>query len=316
MSKRYNSYPEYFRSIFGERVQKLSINAGFTCPNRDGTCGIGGCTFCNALAFNPSYCDTNKSVTQQMIEGQIFHQTRYRRATKYLAYFQTFSNTHANVDTLEKLYKEALDFPNTIGIVIGTRPDCINKPKLDLLESLAEKYYVKLEFGIESTYDSTLNRINRGHNFKTTVDAINATAERKNIHIGGHLIFGLPGESKEMILDQAKIISELPLETIKFHQLQIMKETLMAVDYLKNPDEYYFYELNEYIDLVIKFIELLNPSIVIERIASEVPPRFLLLPPKWDIRYDEVLRLFEKKLEEYDTWQGRDVTGDGVTGDG
>ncbi|MDR2085277.1 MAG: TIGR01212 family radical SAM protein [Bacteroidales bacterium] len=305
MLKRYNSYPDYFKSVFGERVQKLSINAGFTCPNRDGTCGIGGCTFCNALAFNPSYCDTKKTVTEQMTEGQIFHLTRYRRATKYLAYFQTFSNTHANIDALEKLFKEALDFPNTIGIVIGTRPDCIDKEKLDLIESIAKKYYVKLEFGIESTYDSTLERINRGHNFKTTVDAINATSERENIHIGGHLIFGLPEESMEMILNQASIISELPIETIKFHQLQIMKETLMAVDYLKNPDNYYFYELDEYLDLIVKFIEHLNPETVIERIASEVPPRFLLLPPKWDIRYDEVLRRFENKLVTYNTYQGR-----------
>ena len=286
-------------------MQKLSINAGFTCPNRDGTCGIGGCSFCNALAFNPSYCDTKKSVTQQMTEGQIFHLTRYRRATKYLAYFQTFSNTHASVDVLEKLFTEALAFPNTIGIVIGTRPDCINAAKLDLLETLAEKYYVKLEFGIESTYDSTLEKINRGHDYKTTTDAINATAARKNIHIGGHLIFGLPGETKEMILNQAATISELPIETIKFHQLQIMKDTLMAIDYSKNPDEYYFYELDEYLDLVIGFVELLNQNIVIERIASEVPPRFLLLPPKWDMRYDEVLRQFEKKLELNNTHQGR-----------
>ncbi|MDD2204811.1 MAG: TIGR01212 family radical SAM protein [Bacteroidales bacterium] len=302
--KRYNSYPEYFREIFGERVQKLSINAGLTCPNRDGTCGVGGCTFCNALAFNPSYCNPAKSISQQMEEGREFHLTRYRRASKYLAYFQTFSNTYCKLDKLVAMCKEALEFPNVVGIVIGTRPDCIDEQKLDFLQELACNHYIKIEYGIESTNDDTLKRVNRGHDYKSLVEAVNFTAKRQ-LHIGGHLIFGLPGETKEMIVAQAKLVSELPLETIKFHQLQIMKNTKMADEFVQNPSDFYFYELEEYLELVIRFVERLRPEIAIERIASEVPPRFLLMPPKWDMRYDVVLRRFEEKLEEFDTFQGK-----------
>lgn len=302
--KRYNSYPEYFREIFGERVQKLSINAGLTCPNRDGTCGVGGCTFCNALAFNPSYCNPAKSISQQMEEGREFHLTRYRRASKYLAYFQTFSNTYCKLDKLVAMCKEALEFPNVVGIVIGTRPDCIDEQKLDFLQELACNHYIKIEYGIESTNDDTLKRVNRGHDYKSLVEAVNFTAKRQ-LHIGGHLIFGLPGETKEMIVAQAKLVSELPLETIKFHQLQIMKNTKMADEFVQNPSDFYFYELEKYLELVIRFVERLRPEIAIERIASEVPPRFLLMPPKWDMRYDVVLRRFEEKLEEFDTFQGK-----------
>ncbi|MCK9302513.1 MAG: TIGR01212 family radical SAM protein [Bacteroidales bacterium] len=302
--KRYNSYPEYFREIFGERVQKLSINAGLTCPNRDGTCGVGGCTFCNALAFNPSYCNPAKSISQQMEEGREFHLTRYRRASKYLAYFQTFSNTYCKLDKLVAMCKEALEFPNVVGIVIGTRPDCIDEQKLDFLQELACNHYIKIEYGIESTNDDTLKRVNRGHDYKSLVEAVNFTAKRQ-LHIGGHLIFGLPGETKEMIVAQAKLVSELPLETIKFHQLQIMKNTKMADEFVQNPSDFYFYELEEYLELVIRFVERLRPEIAIERIASEVPPRFLLMPPKWDMRYDVVLRRFEEKLEKFDTFQGK-----------
>lgn len=301
---RYNSYPKYFRKLFGQRVQKLSINAGFTCPNRDGTVGVGGCSYCNALAFNPSYCNPKKSVTYQMNEGKIFHKTRYRRASKYLAYFQTFSNTYDTLERLKELFDEALSFPDTVGLVIGTRPDCIDDKKLDYLEELSKNYFIKIEYGIESIYDKTLKSINRGHNYNLTKDAIIKTANR-GIKVGGHLIFGLPGETKKMIINSADEVSKLPLESIKFHQLQIMKNTKMEDEYNQNPNKFYFYELDEYIDLVIDFVERLSPNISIERIASEVPPRFLLLPPKWDIRYDQVLNLFEQRLEERNSWQGK-----------
>lgn len=301
---RYNSYPKYFRKLFGQRVQKLSINAGFTCPNRDGTVGVGGCSYCNALAFNPSYCNPKKSVTYQMNEGKIFHKTRYRRASKYLAYFQTFSNTYDTLERLKELFDEALSFPDTVGLVIGTRPDCIDDKKLDYLEELSKNYFIKIEYGIESIYDKTLKSINRGHNYNLTKDAIIKTANR-GIKVGGHLIFGLPGETKKMIINSADEVSKLPLESIKFHQLQIMKNTKMEDEYNQNPSKFYFYELDEYIDLVIDFVERLSPNISIERIASEVPPRFLLLPPKWDIRYDQVLNLFEQRLEERNSWQGK-----------
>ncbi|MDD4142012.1 MAG: TIGR01212 family radical SAM protein [Bacteroidales bacterium] len=304
---RYKSYPEYFRDLFGERVQKLSINAGFTCPNRDGTCGTGGCTFCNPLAFNPSYCNPEKTVSQQMEEGRIFHLTRYRRASKYLAYFQTFSNTYSDLTYLKKIYSEALAFPNVVGLVIGTRPDCVDEEKLKYFAELAKDYYIKIEYGIESTYDETLKRVNRGHTYETLVDALEKTQEigQGKIHTGGHLIFGLPGETPEMMIAEAQTVSLLPLETIKFHQLQIMKNTKMAQEFQEHPGDFHLFSLEEYLDLVVAFIERLRPDMAIERIASEVPPRFLAAPPKWDMRYDEVLRIFCNALEKRNTYQGK-----------
>ena len=232
-SRRFNAYSNYFLKEFGERVQKLSIDAGFTCPNRDGTVGTGGCTYCNNDAFNPSYCSPSKSINQQIIEGIEFHQKRYRRANKYLAYFQPFSNTYAPLDKLRNIYHEALKFPEVIGLVIGTRPDCIDDKKLEFFSELSKKYYVIIEYGIESCYDKTLERVNRGHSFEQSVKAITKTAQ-KGIKTGAHIIFGLPGETKQEMLDEADILSELPLNNIKFHQLQIIKDTEMAIRYVES----------------------------------------------------------------------------------
>lgn len=303
-NRRFNSYSEYFRRVFGQRVQKLSIDAGFSCPNRDGTISTGGCSFCNANAFNPSYCQPFKSITQQISEGIEFHATRYRRASQYLAYFQPYTNTHAPLEKLQRLYEEALSYPEVIGLVIGTRPDCVDEKKLDYIARLAEKQYVIVEYGIESCYNRTLKRINRGHDFEQTQKALALTAER-GIKTGGHLIFGLPGESDDDMMKEAQIISNLPLTTLKFHQLQIVKDTLMAVEYRQQPGDFHLFELDEYLNLMMRFLEQLNPNIVVERIASEVPPHFLVEPPKWDLRYDQVLNLFEKKLAEEDSWQGK-----------
>lgn len=303
-NRRFNAYSNYFKNSFGERVQKLSINAGFTCPNRDGSLGVGGCTFCDNDAFNPSYCDPQKSVKQQIYEGIEFHQKRYRRANKYLAYFQAYSNTYADIAQLKALYEEALSIPEVIGLVIGTRPDCISDSLLEYLAGLSKKYYIILEFGIESCYDKTLLRINRGHTFQQSVDAIKLAASR-GIKTGAHLIFGLPGESREEMLKQVEIISELPINNIKFHQLQIIKGTKMAEEYISSPDSFDFFELPDYIEFVIDFLERLNPKIVIERFAGEVPPRFLAGPGWGLIRNDQILNLIEKCLEERDTWQGR-----------
>ncbi len=303
-NRRFNSYSEYFKRTFGERVQKVTIDAGFTCPNRDGSKGTGGCTYCNNDAFSPSYCIPEKSVTQQINEGIEFHEKRYRRANKFLAYFQAYSNTYKPLNELKKIYDEALQIDGIAGLVIGTRPDCIDDEKLEYFQKLSEKYYIILEYGIESCNNDTLKTINRGHTFEEAVEALEKT-KKYGIKTGAHFIFGLPGESKEYLLNEAKTISSLPLDTVKFHQLQIIKGTAMENDFKENPSKYNFYELPEYIEFFIQFLERLNPKFVVERFAGEVPPRFLAGPSWGLIRYDQILNKFEKRLTELDTWQGK-----------
>jgi radical SAM protein (TIGR01212 family) len=302
--RRFNAFSDYFRKSYGERMQKVSIDAGFTCPNRDGSKGSGGCTYCNNKAFNPSYCIPSKSVTEQIDEGIEFHRKRYRRAGSYLAYFQAYSNTYASLDTLSDLYNEALKHSDIKGLVIGTRPDCINSEILDLLKELSERCILLLEFGIESCYDKTLIRINRGHTFSDAVNALKASALR-GLNTGAHFIFGLPGESREEMLDQAEIISELPLKSVKFHQLQIIKGTRMEEEYNSNPSDFIIFTWDDYLDFIIKFLERLNPSMVIERFSGEAPPRYLTRTVWGKKRTDQIVGLIEKRLEELDTWQGR-----------
>lgn len=276
---RYNSYSAYFKHNYGTRLQKLSVDAGFSCPNRnphDRT--KGGCTFCNNQAFNPSYCSPQKSITQQLDEGIEFHQHRYRNAEGYLAYFQPYSNTFAPVDKLKDIYSEALAHPKVKGLIIGTRPDCVDDAKLDLIASLADvpHRFVAIEYGIESCYDATLAAIRRGHDFHATRHAINLTAER-GIHCGVHLVLGLPGESHDMILAEADIINSLPINSLKLHQLQVIKGTPMADGSAQAGNSF---RLDEYISLVCDFVERLRPDILIERFAGEVPPRFQAFPER------------------------------------
>lgn len=303
-TRRFNSYNAYFTKQFGSRVQKISIDAGFSCPNRDGKISTGGCTFCSNDAFNPSYCRPEKTIRQQIEEGIEFHKRRYRRANQYLAYFQPYSNTYKPLDELKKIYGQALEIPEIAGIVIGTRPDLIDENILQYLAEIQKTHYVIVEYGIESVYDATLKHVNRGHDFATAKRAVELTAAY-NLPCGGHFIFGLPGETKPMMLDAADIISQLPLTTVKFHQLQIFKNTTMADEYLQHKEAFHLFELEEYIDFVIDFTERLNPNIVIERFAGEVPPRYLLSEPWMKLRYDEVLARIEKRMEERDTWQGK-----------
>jgi radical SAM protein (TIGR01212 family) len=302
--RRFNAYSNYFRSIYGARVQKVSIDAGFTCPNRDGTKGTGGCTYCNNDAFNPSYCIPSKSVSQQIEEGIQFHRWRYSEAVSYLAYFQAYSNTYAPLDTLIKLYTEALAFPGVIGLIIGTRPDCIDDEKLAFLKELSQKNYVAVEYGIESCYNKTLRRINRGHTFEDAVEAIVKTAD-SGITTGAHFIFGLPGETRHEMLDQAQIISGLPLKTVKFHQLQIIKGTKMELEFQQNPSDFELFSWDEYLLFFISFLERLNPGLVVERFTGEAPPRFLTGEGWGKKRTDQIVNLIERKMEELDTWQGR-----------
>lgn len=303
-NRRFNSYSSYFKREFGGRVQKLTIDAGFTCPNRDGTVATGGCTYCNNDAFNPSYCTPSKSITQQIEEGIEFHAVRYRRADRYLAYFQAFSNTHASLEKLKELYTEALVNSKIIGLVIGTRPDCIDEQKLDYFQELSEKHYIALEFGVESCYNKTLNSINRGHTFEKSVWAIEETHKR-GIKTGAHIIFGLPGETRQEMMAEVAILSKLPLNTIKFHQLQIIKGTAMELQYQQNPAEFNLFGMEEYLNFMVDFLEQLNPNFVVERFTGEAPPRYLATPPWGNYRTDQLMVMLEKILEQRDTWQGR-----------
>lgn len=356
-NRRFNSYSNYFTKQFGGRVQKISIDAGFSCPNRDGKISTCGCTFCSNVAFNPSYCQPEKSIRQQIEEGIEFHQKRYRRANQYLAYFQPFSNTYKPLEELKRIYSQAFEAidsiptllphrndmtskalegidtlacpsmsfrgvsrsesmdgqarhdmpseqPKIVGIVIGTRPDLIDEAILQHLNEIQKTHYVMLEYGVESVYNETLRRVNRGHDFATAEKAIRMTAEH-GIPCGAHFIFGLPGETKTMMLDAADIISRLPLTTVKLHQLQIFKGTKMAEKYLEHPEYFHLFDLEEYIDFVIDFTERLCPDIVIERFAGEVPPRYLVSEPWMKLRYDAVLSRIEKRMEERGAWQGR-----------
>jgi len=301
--RRLNTYSDYFRRHFGTRVQKISIDAGFTCPNRDGTCGTGGCTFCNNDAFTPSYNEPGKSVKEQISRGMEFHRTRYRKATQYLAYFQSYSNTYADLATLRSVYEQALEVPEIAGIVVGTRPDCVDAEKLDYFLELSKKCYVTVEYGIESIFDRTLERVKRGHDAKQTTWAIRETA-RRGIRVGGHMIIGLPGEVRADFLHSADILSEWPLDNIKFHQLQVIYGTAMAREYKEKPGDFADFTMDEYLYLMMEIIERLNPAFVVERSAGEVTPG-MGIREGWGVRYDVVLRRFEELLEKYNTWQGK-----------
>ena len=373
--KRYNSFVGYYRRRYGERLQKLVLDAGFSCPNRDGTVGRGGCTYCDNAAFHPGYSTPGKPLLTQIDEGITFQKVRYPRARHYLAYFQAYSNTYGSLERLKALYEEVLRHPEVVGIVIGTRPDCVDVEKLDYLADLAAGRVlpgwqrslrqtqgptaqatvpgqakisaqapfpvqtktpdqatfsasadsvsestppvaepvevteltapiVVVEYGIESCHDSTLRHINRGHNFECARKAVEMTAER-GIDTGAHFILGLPGETREMLLDQCGLISSLPLRSVKFHQLQIVRGTVMEKEYAADPSAFYRPGLDEYLDFVIDILERLRPDLYIERVAGEVPPRFVNDTPWGLVRNFEILRLLDKRLEERGTWQGR-----------
>ena len=302
-TRRFNSYAGYFRRKFGCRVQKLSVDAGFTCPNRDGRLSTGGCTFCNNGAFTPSYCTPSKSIRQQIDEGIEFHRNRYRTAQRYLVYFQSFSNTYAPLERLRALYGEALSHPDVAGIVIGTRPDCVDGRKLDFLAELARERYVAVEYGIESTFDATLRAVNRGHDFACAERAVRMTAER-GLAVGAHFILGLPGETDAMLLDQTARINALPLTTVKFHQLQVFRGTAMAAEYDADPTRFRFWSLDEYLDLFVEILRRLRPDLVVERFASEAPPRYHYGRNWGLIRNEQLLALLEKRLARRDAYQG------------
>lgn len=294
--------PFSYRDRYGLRLQRLTLDGGFTCPNRDGTLGTGGCTFCDNAAFHPGYT-RGKSIAEQLEAGIAFHAQRGRRADGYLAYFQAFSNTYAPLPILRERYEAALSHPSVKGLVIGTRPDCVDAEKLDYLASLKEcGKIVEVEYGIESVFDPTLERVHRGHTFACTEKSVRETAER-GLPVGGHIIIGLPGETREMLLEEADILSSLPLTSLKFHQLQIIKGTQMEKEFAQRPGDFLRLGPDEYVDLLVDMLERLRPQIAIGRIASSVPPAFTDAP--WGLlKHEELLRRLEARMEERNTRQG------------
>lgn len=298
----YNEFSCFLKRFFPYKVQKISLNAGFTCPNRDGSKGYGGCTYCNNQTFNPEYCRTEKTITRQLEEGKLFFAHKYPEM-KYLAYFQAYTNTYDGLDALRRKYEEALSVDGVVGLVIGTRPDCMPDDLLRYLEALHKHTFLLVEYGIESTDDRTLRRINRGHDFRTAADAVCRTAAC-GIPVGGHVILGLPGETHESIVAQAGILSRLPLTTLKMHQLQLIRGTRMAHEHEQCPEDFHLFDIEEYISLVIDYVEHLRPDIVLERFLSQ-SPKDLLIAPDWGLKNYEFNHRLQKKMKELGAYQGK-----------
>lgn len=298
----YNEFPVFLKRYFPYKVQKISLNAGFTCPNRDGSKGYGGCTYCNNQTFNPDYCRTEKPITRQLEEGKLFFSRKYSEM-KYLAYFQAYTNTYGELESLKRKYEEALSVDGVVGLVIGTRPDCMPDALLRYLEEINKHTFLLVEYGIESTNDVTLKRINRGHTFQSTIDAVERTVSC-GILTGGHVILGLPGETHESIVSQAKELSQLPLTTLKMHQLQLIRGTRMALEYEQHPEDFHLFDVDEYIELVIDYVEHLRPTLVLERFVSQ-SPKELLIAPDWGLKNYEFIHRVQKRMKELDAYQGK-----------
>ena len=289
----YLDFGTWMRERFPYKIQKISIDAGFSCPNRDGKLSKGGCTFCNNESFNPSYCSPKESITEQIERGKEFFSKKYPDM-KYLAYFQAYTNTYAPLAELQRMYEEALSVKDVVGIVIGTRPDCVEEALLDYLQQLNKRAFLIVEDGIESANDETLRKIRRGHTFACSRDAIERTHAR-GILTCGHIILGLPGEDAAESLRQAPLISSLPLDFLKIHQLQIVKGTALAMQYAQQP--FHLYTVEEYIDLIIKYISLLRKDLIFERFVSQCPPE-ILIAPKWGLKNYEFTNLLNNRLAE------------------
>jgi len=299
--KRYNAFSAYQRSLYGERVQKVTVDAGFSCPNRDGTIAKGGCIYCNNESFNPGYNDARKSITRQILEGIEFLERRYK-AHKFIVYFQPYTNTYAPLDTLKRYYEEALSaHPHIVGLTIGTRPDCVDEAKIAYLERLAKQYDITIEYGLESISDATLKKINRGHNVQAYVDALEITRNR-GIKICTHMIFGFPWEDEALWLESADWLSYQPFDFLKVHQLHVVKHTALAALYKKEP--FSMLTPEAYLTLIVRFLERLNPRIVIQRLFGEAPPK-TLIAPHWNLRNYVLLDRLDEELERQNTWQGR-----------
>lgn len=298
----YTDFGDFLRSRFPFKVQKLMLDAGFTCPNRDGAKGRGGCTYCDNMAFNPSYCQTGASVTEQLEAGKAFFARKYSDM-KFLAYFQAYTNTYGEVDALMEMYEDALAVRDVVGVIIGTRPDCMPQGLLEALQGLSRRTFLMVEYGLESLNDNTLLRINRGHTVADAVDAVSRTSEA-GIWVGAHVILGLPGESRGELLRQASSLSRLPLDVLKIHQLQLVRGTVMAREWMSCPEHFHFPSVDEYIDLVVDYVERLRPGIALERFVSQSPGR-MLIAPRWGLKHQEFVERLKKRMRERGAFQGR-----------
>lgn len=298
----FNDFAGFLRKHFPFKVQKITLDGGFTCPNRDGTKGRGGCTYCNNRTFNPAYCHRNRSVSEQMREGIAFFAHKYPQM-RYLAYFQAYTNTYESLDVLRVRYEEALAVEGCVGLVIGTRPDCMPAELLVYLQELSRRTFVLVEYGIESCNDATLLRINRGHDYATAVDAVQRTVAC-GLPVGAHVILGLPGEDRSELMRQAAELSKLPLTTLKMHQLQLIRGTRMAEEYAESPSDFHLFAIDDYVETVVDYVERLRPSLVLERFASQ-SPKELLVAPDWGLKNHELVAKVKRRMHERDTWQGR-----------
>jgi radical SAM protein (TIGR01212 family) len=299
MSNRYNTFGRYLKKMFGKTVYKVNVDAGFTCPNRDGTLGVTGCIYCNNNSFRPSRCSPEIPLKKQIQNGIKYLSSRYK-AESFLVYFQPYTNTYASVEDLSRLYREALSVPSVIGLAIGTRPDCVDEEKIELLENLAEKYFILVEYGLQSIYEKSLRYIKRGHSYQTFLEAVRLT-EGRGIHIGAHIIVGLPTETREEMIAMADEISCLPIEFLKIHQLQVVKGTILAQQYIK--DSFPTFEYNEYLDFLVDFIERLSPNIVLQRLFATAPEE-ILIAPNWGKTRQQIIRDIEERFIKRDAFQG------------
>lgn len=299
MHQRYYSFNSYLKEVFGCKVYKVNVDAGFTCPNRDGTLGTGGCIYCNNDSFRPSSCKPTMSISEQIRNGIRYVSSRYE-AKRFLVYFQPYTNTYGDTNQLESLYREALSEPFVVGLAIGTRPDCIDDEKLSLFEELSKDSFILVEYGLQSVYDKTLRFINRGHDYKTFLDAVYKTANR-GIHVGAHIIVGFPTETKEEMLAMADILSELPVGFLKIHQLQVVKDTVLADIYQREP--FYTFGYEDYLDFLVDFLERLSPKIVIQRLFATAPDE-ILIAPIWQKSRQSITLDIQRRLQERDAFQG------------
>jgi radical SAM protein (TIGR01212 family) len=301
--RRYNAYNDWVKRVHGGRLQKVSIDAGFTCPNRDGTLGIGGCAFCNNDGFTPGYLRSRRDIRDQIDAGVAFLRRRYPDAKAFIAYFQSYSNTYASIERLRERFETALGHPDISGLAIGTRPDCLPDEVLDYLVGLARRAPLELEIGIESCSDAVLKECLRGHDFACAQDAVRRAAAR-GLSVTGHLLLGLPLETRASLIEGARALARLPLDALKFHQLQILRGTRLAKQYRADPASVPLMRPEAYLDAVIDVLERLPPRLRIQRLGSEIPPRERV-SPDWGIRLSRFPAMLDARLAERETWQGR-----------
>jgi hypothetical protein len=300
MDKRYNDLNSYFRSIFGCRVQKITIDAGLSCPNRDGKISTGGCIYCNTRGSGTGAHAKGYSVTDQILAGKKALSKRYK-AKKFIAYFQSFTNTYAPLDGLKSLYEEALSIEGVVGLSIGTRPDCVDEPVLKLIESYSKTHLIWIEYGLQSMHDKSLALINRGHDFQCFKDAVDATLNR-GIKICAHVILGLPEEKRSHMIETAKTIAKMGIDGIKIHLLYVIKGT--KLEKLYRQGSYKCLEKQQYVDLVCDFLERIPKDMVIQRLTGDPHPEELVAP-QWSVKKAQTLSMIKETLEKRDSWQGK-----------